>query len=83
MGREPLLYVADTGNDRVVMLDLAGNVLGQSQPIVGPVALTQDAKLRLLIVTDSNKIYRIDLVAVTHDIASAPAELVFDEVVIL
>ena len=30
VGREPLIYVADTGHDRVVMLDLAGNVLGVS-----------------------------------------------------
>ncbi len=80
LGREPLIYVADTGNNRIVMLDLAGNVLGISQPIQNPVAITQDSKLNLLIVTDSNKIFRINLVAVNHQIEQAPVELVFEEV---
>ena len=80
LGREPLIYIADTGNDRILMLDLAGNILGQSQPVDNPIALTQDSKLNLLIVTDSNKIYRINLVAVQHQIANAPVELVFHEV---
>jgi hypothetical protein len=80
MGREPLIYIADTGNDRILMLDLAGNILGQSPAIDNPVALTQDSKLNLLIVTDSNKIYRINLVAVQHQIAAAPIELVFEEI---
>jgi hypothetical protein len=80
LGREPLIYVADTGNDRIVMLDLAGNVLGNSQPVENPVAITQDSKLNLLIVTDGNKIYRINLVANDHNIAAAPMELVFEEV---
>ncbi|MCI0692408.1 hypothetical protein L0337_10450 [candidate division KSB1 bacterium] len=80
LGREPLVYIADTGNDRILMLDLAGNILGQSQPIDNPVALTQDSKLNLLIVSGSNKIYRINLVAARHQIAAAPVELVFHEV---
>jgi hypothetical protein len=80
LGREPLVYIADTGNDRILMLDLAGNILGQSQPVDNPVALSQDSKLNLLIVTDSNKIYRINLVAVRHQIADAPVQLVFHEV---
>ncbi|MCL4703784.1 hypothetical protein KJ068_01410 [bacterium] len=80
IGREPLIYIADTGNDRILMLDLAGNILDQSQTIDNPVALTQDSKLNLLIVTDSNKIYRINLTAVQHQIAAAPVELVFEEV---
>lgn len=80
LGREPLVYVADTGNDRIVMLDLAGNILGQSQPVENPVGLAQDPKLNLLIVTDSNKIYRINLLAVNHRIAYAPVELVFNEI---
>ncbi len=80
LGREPLIYVADTGNDRIVMLDLAGNVLGSSQAIENPVSLAQDSKLRIVAVTDSNKIYRLDLVAVGHEIANAPVELVFEEV---
>ncbi len=80
VGREPLIYIADTGNDRILMLDLAGNLLGQSQTIDNPVALTQDTKLNLLAVTGSNKIYRLNLVAVQHQIAQAPVEAVFTEV---
>ncbi len=80
VGREPLIYIADTDNHRILMLDLAGNILGSSQPIAHPVALTQDAKLNLLVVTDSNKIYRLNLVAVQHRIANAPVETVFHEI---
>ena len=80
LGREPLVYVADTGNDRILMLDLAGNVLAQSRPIENPVAMTQDSKLNLLIVTDSNKIYRINLFDNGHDLANTPVELMFEEV---
>lgn len=80
VGREPLIYVADTDNNRILMLDLAGNILGSSQRIERPVALTQDAKLNLLIVTDRNKIYRLNLVAAQHRIADAPVETVFHEI---
>jgi len=80
IGREPLIYIADTGNNRILMLDLAGNILGISQTVDNPVALTQDSKLNLLIVTDSNKIYRINLVANNHDIGNSDMELVFEEI---
>ena len=80
VGRDQFVHIADTGNDRIVMLDQAGNVMGISQSVENPVAITQDSKFNLLIVTDSNKIYRIDLVAVRHQIENAPVELVFEEV---
>jgi DNA-binding beta-propeller fold protein YncE len=80
VGREPLIYIADTDNDRVLMLDLAGNVLGSSQRIEHPVALTQDSKLNLLVVSEANKIYRLDLVAAQHRIAKATVETVFHEI---
>ncbi len=79
LGREPLIYIADTGNDRILMLDLAGNILGEKN-IPNPVALTQDAKLRLLAVSDNNKIFRIDLVAANHDLANSVVDTVFVEV---
>ena len=79
LGREPLIYIADTGNDRILMLDLSGNILGE-QNIENPVALAQDTKLRLLVVSDSNKIFRIDLVAANHNLASAIVDTVFEEV---
>ena len=84
LGREPLIYIADTGNNRILMLDLAGNILGEAKSDIlqNPVSLTQDSRLNLFIVTDSNKIFKIDLVAVNHDIGSEPSpiELVYEEV---
>jgi hypothetical protein len=79
VGREPLIYVADTGNDRIVMMDIAGNVIGMSKPIANPVAIAQDSKLNLLIVSDSNRIFRIDLIAANHDLSSAAVDTVFHE----
>lgn len=50
VGYDELIYVADTENDRIVMLDLNGTVLGVSQRIIRPVAITQDRTLDLLVV---------------------------------
>lgn len=77
IGRETLVYVADTGHDRITMLDLAGNILGHSAPIDSPVAVAQDAKLRLVVVSGRNLLFRIDLFAVAHDIGSAPVDTLF------
>src|SRR4030042_5093880 len=48
VGREPFIYIADTDNDRIVMMNLAGEILG-SKSIRRPIALAQDYKLNLLI----------------------------------
>jgi len=77
VGREPLIYVADTGNNRVVMMDIAGNPLGASRPIAHPVALSQDSRLRLLIVNETNVVYRLDLYAVQHRISHAVVDSIF------
>lgn len=71
------IYVADTDNDRIVMLDWGGNVQGISQTIPHPEAVTQNDSLQLLIVNKSNSIYRIDLFRHRHRIADAPVEIVF------
>jgi DNA-binding beta-propeller fold protein YncE len=71
VGPEPLVYVADTGNDRIVMLDPVGNVLGSSGRIPHPVAITQDNQLDLLVVNNTNRVYRINLVEANHVIANA------------
>lgn len=73
-GLDRLLYVADTGNDRVIMLDKAGRVQGISRPIHRPMAIGQDSFLNLLIVNGTNVVYTIDLVAHRHLIAEAPVE---------
>jgi len=71
IGREPLIYVADTGNDRIVMMDLAGTILGSSAKILHPLAVTQDNRLNLLVVNGTNLVFRLDLVAANHKIEEA------------
>jgi len=80
VGNEPYLYVADSANNRILMLDLNGNRVGSSQTIPGPTCISQDGRLNLVIVNNTNKIYKIDLYAVQHDIASAEVKLVYEDV---
>ncbi|MDZ7401925.1 MAG: hypothetical protein ONB37_17340 [candidate division KSB1 bacterium] len=80
LGNEPFIYVADSAHDRIVMLDLAGNIVGYSQPIPGPVALSQDGRLNLIIVNNTNRIYKINLFAAHHNIGAAPVRKVYEDV---
>ena len=91
VGKEPLLYVADTDNNRIVMLDLFGHVIGYSQRIQRPVGLAEDKKLNLVVCaefdttlpghqgspTTFGALYRIDLYTALHDINAAPITRVF------
>ncbi len=81
VGREPFIYVADTDNDRIVMLNLDGQVLG-TRSINRPIALAQDYKLNLIVVAEFDTsvsgvtqtfsaVYKLDLASVNHQIASA------------
>ena len=79
IGVDNFLYVADTGNDRIVMLDAGGQLQGVSQYIPHPEAITQNDSLQLLIVNKTNVIYRIDLVSVGHQIGAAPVDTVFQQ----
>ncbi len=79
IGVDNLLYVCDTGNNRIVMMDLGGQIQGVSQPIDHPEAITQNDSLQLLIVNKTNTVYRIKLFENNHDIASAPIEPVFQQ----
>ncbi len=86
VGFDQLIYVADTGNDRIVMLDLGGNVQGISQTIPNPVAIAQDRRLNILVAASHDTtnaegeevrlaaVYRIDLFAAEHHIDEAPVE---------
>jgi hypothetical protein len=90
VGYEPLVYVADTYNDRIVMLDIAGRVIGYSQRIQRPVALGEDRRLQLLVCaefdtvvqgqkTTFGAVYRLNLPAVSHDITKAtPKRVIWD-----
>ncbi|MGA9293535.1 MAG: hypothetical protein WBV81_13110 [Ignavibacteriaceae bacterium] len=82
IGREPFVYVADTYNDRIVMLNLNGNVLGTRQ-IRRPVSLAQDYKLNLIVCAELDTVingqaesfgavYKLNLIAADHQIDNAP-----------
>jgi len=72
VGREPFIYVADTENNRIVMLDISGQFLGEKS-IKKPTAIAQNYKLELLVVAEFDTVinnqnltfsalYRINLV---------------------
>ena len=72
LGREPLVYVADTKNDQLIQLDLSGVQQGV-MPMRRPRAIAQDYNYDLLVIADSvlsisndtiNVLYRIKLVPV-------------------
>ncbi len=79
LGADNFLYVCDTGNVRIVMLDVGGAIQGVSQQIPHPEAITQDDGLQLLIVNGTNSVYKIDLVAAAHNLGAAPIEKVFEQ----
>ena len=92
VGNEPFAYVADTENDRVVMLDLSGRLVGMSPMIRRPIALAQDKRLQLLVCaqfdtllpgrsvpTTFGALYRLDLPAAAHQIGMAAPRRVFFE----
>ncbi len=48
VGKETFIYVADTDNDRIVMLNLAGHVVGE-RAIKKPIAIAQDFQFNLIV----------------------------------
>jgi hypothetical protein len=82
VGREPFIYVADTDNNRIVMMNLNGQILG-IRSMQKPMALAQDYKLNLIVCAQFDTVvsgesrtfsavYKLDLVSVSHQIAIAP-----------
>lgn len=86
IGNDKLLYVADTRNNRIVQLDIAGQILG-SRSIVRPHALSQDMRLDLLVTglcVERNgdsvaAIFRLRLVAASHSIGDAVLDTLWKE----
>lgn len=78
-GADNFIYIADTDNNRIVMMDLGGAIQGYSQPIPHPEAISQNDSLQLMIVNNTNRVYRIDLIKYNHIIADAPVELVYQQ----
>lgn len=82
VGREPFIYIADTENDRIVMMRLDGVALGVL-PVKRPVAIAQDYELNLIVCAQFDTVlsgttqtfpavYKVDMVAGNHIIANAP-----------
>lgn len=76
LGWDNFLYVCDSGNNRILMIDLLGDIQSVSQYIENPVAVTQDQNLNLFVVNESNHIFRIDLVSNNHILANASIDTV-------
>jgi len=70
VGREPLIYVCDTKNNRIVQLDISGGEIGFIS-VFNPRAIAQDYNFDLLVIADTtttifpdtlSMLYRINLV---------------------
>jgi hypothetical protein len=59
-GRDTYLYIADTGNNRVLQLDAAGTIHGEFA-VNHPISVNQDELMRLLVVTGERKVYKINV----------------------
>ena len=57
IGFDGYIYIADTGNDRIVKLDQAGNLIDQYDGVKNPTSVSQDRLFRLL-ATGGNTIYK-------------------------
>jgi hypothetical protein len=87
-GLDQLLYVADTYNNRIVMLNQAGQVLSTSQFILHPIALAQDNRLDLLVGAETivptsgdtiGVVLRLKLVPAAHNLATANIDTIWKE----
>ena len=86
VGREPFIYVADTDNDRVVMLNLNGDILGV-RSVKHPVSLAQDYKLNLFVcakldtlisgqLKTISSVFKLNMLAAGHNISAAIADTI-------
>lgn len=85
VGREPFIYVADTENDRIVLLNLSGEILSQ-RSIKKPIALAQDYRLNLIVCAQFDTlnqlfsaVYKIDVVATNHNLGTAPIKRILPQ----
>ena len=88
VGNEPLIYVANKGNNEILCLDLSGKILGRSSRIKNPTAIAEDFLLDLIVcgefdTTISNNtvtygaIFRIKLFNSQNNINAAEVRRVF------
>lgn len=85
IGHDGFVYIADTGNDRIIMMDLAGNYVGE-KTILHPVAIAQDRRFNLIVageIVSGNyrygAIYKIGLFESGHNINIAKIDTIYWE----
>lgn len=87
-GNDQLFYVTDTKNNRVVMLNQAGQVLSASGPVLHPYAIAQDNRLDLLVTAETVEpvtkdtigvVLRYKLVAANHNLLNAAIDTIWRE----
>lgn len=87
-GLDQLIYVTDTYNDRIVMLNQAGQVLSISNTIRRPIAIAQDLKLDLIIGAETIEpstndtigiLLRLKLVDAAHNLKTAQIDTIWKE----
>lgn len=85
IGHDGFLYVCDTDNDRIVMMDISGRKLGSFDGIKKPIAIDQDYRLNLIVcakfdttinndVVEFGAVYKIDMYKASHIIENAEAK---------
>lgn len=90
LGREPFVYVADTKNNQIVMLNIAGGRIGTSLTIKNPLALAQDGLFDILVCGELDTvlqgrtvtvgaIFRIHLAKALHNISQASVTLAYTQ----
>ncbi len=86
-GQDQLIYVTDTENNRIVMLNQAGQILNISKPIRRPISIAQDLRLDLLVGAESIEangdtigiLLRIKLVNANHNLGDAQIDTIWRE----
>ncbi|MFZ4619359.1 MAG: hypothetical protein ACOYNS_02285 [Bacteroidota bacterium] len=87
-GVDQLFYVSDTYNNRIIMLNQAGQVLSISKPIMHPTSIAQDGHLDLLVGAETIEpvtkdtigvVLRIKLVPANHNLQNAVIDTVWRE----
>jgi hypothetical protein len=86
IGNDNLMYVANGGDNKILMMNIAGALLGE-RDLLQPTALAQDQRLDLLLGGTVAKstgdtvgaVFRIHLVQVSHQLAEAKMDTVWRE----
>jgi hypothetical protein len=92
IGHEPFIYICDTDNNRIVMLNTAGGFLGALDlsvfGIKKPIAIAEDYRLNLIVCAQIDTgaipysaVFKINLFAVDHKIANAKPKLILPRAV--